>query len=165
MNDCTSLAAEIAGLIQRWDGTSPTFLGPVADWRIVRAELALAARLPPSYRCFLRRFGGGFVFGYEILGVVQEPGHWLDIVHVNRWVPRYIPHTYVRFVITPADGAYYLATAQRDASGECPVVRFDHGGESVPVANSFLDFLSKARDRLRPAHFSAVSAAQRAVAD
>jgi hypothetical protein len=154
MNDCTSLAAEISGLIQSGDGGSPTFLGPVADWKIVRAELALGAKLPASFRCFLRRFGGGFVFGYEILGVVEEPGHWLDIVHVNRSVPRYIPSTYVRFVITPGDGAFYLATDQHDPFGECPVVGFDHGGESVPVADSFLDFLSKARDGLvRPAPY------------
>jgi antitoxin YobK len=166
MNDCTSLAAEIAGLILPRDGTSPTFLGPVADWKIVRAELALGAKLPASFRCFLNRFGGGFVFGCEILGVVEEPGHWLDIVHVNRLGPRYIPHTYVRFVITPGDGAYYLATVQRGPSGECPVVCFDHGEVSVTIADSFLDFLSKARDGLvRPAPFPAIPAALRKVAE
>jgi hypothetical protein len=148
MNDCTSLAAENAGLIQSWDGVPPTLLGPVADWRIVRAEQELETTFPPSFRCFLRRFGGGFVFGYEILGVVEEPGHWLDIVHVNRSVPRCIPHTYVRFVITPREGAYYLDTAQRDAMGECPVVGFGAGKARVPVADSFLDFLCKARDGL-----------------
>jgi hypothetical protein len=148
MNDCTSLAADIAGLIQTRDGVPSTLLGPVADAKILRAEKELATTFPPSFRCFLRRFGGGFVFGYEILGVVEEPGHWLDIVVVNRLVPRYIPHRYVRFVITPGDGAYYLDTAQRDALDECPVVAFGPGDESVPVADSFLSFLSKAKDRL-----------------
>lgn len=148
MNDCSSLAAEIADLIEPRDGLPPTLLGPVADWKIFRAEQELGTTFPPSFRCFLKCFGGGFVFGYEILGLVEEPGHWLDIVHVNRLVPRHIPREYVRFVITPEDGAYYLDTGQRDALGECPVVGFGPGEECVPVADSFLDFLSKARDGL-----------------
>ena len=69
-----------------------------------------------------------------------------NIVHVNRLVPRHIPHQYVRFVITPGDGAYYLDTSRRDALGECPAVAFGPGEERMPVADSFLDFLGKARD-------------------
>jgi hypothetical protein len=148
MNDGTSLVAQICQLINGWDGGSPTFFGPVAEKEIVRAEQKLGTTLPPSYRCFLRHFGGGFVFDYEILGLVQESGHWLDIVHVNCLVPRYIPREYVRFVYAPGNGDYYLDTSRRDALGECPVVIFNPSGEDVPIADSFLDFLGKAKDRL-----------------
>ena len=146
MNDSTSLIDEIAELIHRWDDVRPTLLGPVAEWMILRAEQELEITFPPSFRCFLKRFGGGLVFDYAILGLVEEPGHWLDIVHVNRLVPRHIPRQYVWFVYPRGDGAYYLDTSRRDARGECPVVVFGPNEECVPVADSFLDFLSQARE-------------------
>ncbi len=147
MNDCTCLAAEIAELIHEWDGVPPALQGPVSDGRIARAEQELGVTFPPSFRVFLSHFGGGVVFDCEILGLVEEPEHWLDIVQMNCWPPRHIPRHYVLFLYAGGDVAYYLDTSRRDQTGECPVAVVGPDEECVVVADSFLDFLRKAKNR------------------
>jgi hypothetical protein len=145
MNDCASLTARIERLIQRRTGVGPVLLGPVSDGRVARAEQDLGVTFPPSFRVFLRHFGAGFLWDCEILGLVEEPGHWLDIVQMNRWPPWDIPRHYVLFVYAGGDRGYYLDTSRRDAAGECPVVLCGPNRAGVQVADTFLDFLRKAR--------------------
>jgi hypothetical protein len=148
MNHCASLAAEIAALIRDSEGAPADLLGPVPDRQIARAERELRVMFPPSFRAFLMQFGAGFLFDYEFLGLAEEPGHWLDIVQMNR-VPRpNVPEHCVMFIYAGGNCAFYLDTSRRDALGECPVVVFGPGEEGIQVADSFLDFLSKAKDGL-----------------
>jgi SMI1-KNR4 cell-wall len=139
------LATQIRELLQRWDGVPPVVFGPVSDAQISYAERELGVTLPPSFRTFLRHFGGGFVFDFDILGLVAEPGHWLDIVQMNRLAPRHIPRHCVLFLYAGRDRAYYLDTSRRDLQDECPVVLFASGEEGVVVADSFLDFLRQSK--------------------
>ena len=148
MNDCTSLAEDFHTLLREWDGMAPDLLGPVSDREIARAERALGVALPPSFRAFLSQFGGGFVFDYEILGLADEPGHWLDIVQMNHSPRPGVPRHCVLFLYAGGSCAYYLDTSRRDADGECPVVVFGLDAQGVPVADSFLDFLRMAKDRV-----------------
>src|SRR5271167_1107066 len=141
MNLCTTLDADIAGLIRETSGRPIDLLGPVPDRQITRAERELGVAFPPSFRAFLVQFGGGFLFDYEFLGLAEEPGHWLDIVQMNRAPRPRVPRHFVMFIYAGGDCAFYLDTSQRDAMGECKVVVFGPGEEGIPVADSFLDFL------------------------
>jgi hypothetical protein len=67
---------------------------------------------------------------------------------MNRWPPWDIPRYCVLFIYAGGDRAYYLDTSQQDAAGECPVVLFGPSEEGVRIADSFLDFLRKAKDGL-----------------
>ncbi len=148
MNTHTCLADEITELIHGRNGMPPYLLGPASEKQVAYAERELRVTFPPSFRTFLKHFGGGFVFDHAILGLVGEPGHWLDIVQMNRRPPRHIPQHYVLFFYAGGDLAYYLDTSRPDASGECPVVVFGLGEEGVRMADSFLDFLRQAKDGL-----------------
>jgi hypothetical protein len=148
MNNCISLTAEIAALVNGSNGVPADLLGPVPDRQVARAERELRVTFPPSFRAFLRQFGGGFLFDYEFLGLAEEPGHWLDIVQMNRAPRPKIPRHFVMFIYAGGNCAFYLDTSQRDATGECKVVVFGPGEDGIPVADSFMDFLQKAKDGL-----------------
>ncbi len=145
VSDGLALAAEINQLIHGWEGLPPDLLGPVAEGRITSAEQELGILFPPSFRAFLRHFGGGLVFTFDILGLADEPGHWLDIVHMNRSPRPHLPRHRVLFIYSGA-AAYYLDTSRRDAAGECPVIVLGPNEKSVTVADNFLDFLRKAKE-------------------
>jgi hypothetical protein len=113
-----------------------------------RAEQDLKVRFPPSFRAFLKHFGAGLVFDYSILGLVEESGHWLDIVRANLLAPQTVPRFCLLFAYSGGDEAYHLDTSRRNFASECPVVALRPGGMRRPVADSFLDFLNKARDRM-----------------
>jgi hypothetical protein len=148
MNNCISVAAETAAFIRASAGSPADLLGPVSDRHIARAERELRVTFPPSFRAFLRQFGAGLVFGYEFLGLAEEPGHWLDIVQMNRMPRPGIPRHFIMFIYVSGNCAFYLDTSRRDALGECLVVIFGPDEEVIPVADSFLDFLHKAKDGL-----------------
>jgi antitoxin YobK len=148
MTHCTSVAAEIAALIRDSERAPSGLLGPVPERQIARAERELKVTFPPSFRAFLRQFGGGFLFDYEFLGLAEEPGHWLDIVQMNIAPHPNVPEPCVMFIYAGGNCAFYLDTSRRDAMGECAVVVFGPGEEGIQVADSFLDFLSKAKDGL-----------------
>ena len=69
------LAAETTELIHGRKGVRPLLLGPASDEEVADAKRELGVTFPPSFRTFLRHFGGGFVFHHEILGLTGEPGH------------------------------------------------------------------------------------------
>jgi hypothetical protein len=148
MNHCISVADETAALIRASVSGPADLLGPVSDRQIARAERELRVTFPPSFRTFLTQFGAGLLFGYEFLGLAEEPGHWLDIVQMNRTPRPGVPRHFLMFLYVSGDCAFYLDTSRRDALGECAVVVFGPGDEAIPVADSFLDFLHKAKDRL-----------------
>jgi hypothetical protein len=148
MNACISLAAEIAALIRGSTGVPTDLLGPVPERQVAGAERELGVTFPPSYRAFLMQFGAGFVFDYQFLGLAADQGHWLDIVEMNRAPRPSVPRHFIMFVYAGGNCAFYLDTSQRDARGEYAVAVFGPGEEGVPVADSFLDFLHKARDGL-----------------
>ena len=147
MNNCISVAAEIAALIRASAGRPVDLVGPVEGRHIARAERELRVTFPPSFRAFLMQFGAGFLFDYEFLGLAAEPGHWLDIVQMNRTPRPGIPRHCVMFIYA-GTCVFCLDYSRRDALGECAVVVFGPGEDGIPVADSFLDFLHKAKDGL-----------------
>jgi hypothetical protein len=72
----------------------------------------------------------------------------LDIVQMNRAPRPGIPRHLVTFIYAGGDCAFYLDTSRCDALGEYAAVVFGPGEEGIPVADSFLDFLHKAKNGL-----------------
>src|SRR5438067_1649509 len=135
--EADTLLRDLTQLLQPRDGIKPLVLGPVPEERIALAEQDLGLTCPPSYRAFLRRFGAGFLFGYEIAGVPlerctdAEPPPWTHVVDDTLGYRRgaQLPEPYV--VISSDGGDYWflLDTSRVDAAGECPVLIWGPGAD------------------------------------
>ncbi len=111
--------------------------GPVSEAQITAAEEALGVTFPPSYRTFLRTFGGlvipphlGIV--HDFMGVVQEPTQ--DVV--QRTLTARIERKLAENLVVVGLGAQYqewfcLDVSRENAAGEYPVVMFDAKDNSV----------------------------------
>jgi hypothetical protein len=148
MTDCTSLTDEITALVDGADGRSSDLLGPVSDECIAHAEQELDVVFPPSFLAFLKQFGAGLLYDLDILGLAEEPGHWLDIVQMNRFPSPRLPRQCLLFIYAGGNRAFYFDTARRDANGEWAVVTFGPDGKTVRIADSFVAFLDMAKDGL-----------------
>jgi hypothetical protein len=113
--------------------------GPVPEAAISAAEAALGCRFPPSYRSFLRTFGGitipphlGVV--HDFVGVVAEPpdaganGHATDVV--RRTLQARIERKLADHLVVVGLGAQHqewfcLDVSKPSSTGEYPVVLFD----------------------------------------
>jgi hypothetical protein len=106
--------------------------GPVSESQITAAEEALGVTFPPSYRTFLRTFGGlaipshlGIV--HDFMGVVQdEPTH--DVV--QRTLAARIERKLAEHLVVVGMGAqcqewFCLDVSRENAAGEYPVVMYD----------------------------------------
>jgi hypothetical protein len=147
------IVVKLAQLLKPARKSKPITLGPVPEERVAAAERELGLRFPESYRTFLRRYGAGFLFGYEIAGVPlerctdEEPPFWCHVADDTLGYRQAagLPEHYV--VISGDGGDYWflLDTSQTDANGECPVVAWGSGADGPVVAANFLDFLQKIR--------------------
>lgn len=55
--------------------------GPASETDLEQMETALGRKLPPSFRAFLGRFGGGLFYnGHEIFGPVRAMVHDIELV-------------------------------------------------------------------------------------
>jgi antitoxin YobK len=147
MAEHDSVALVLAELTRDWDGEPVELSGPASEDEVRLAERELGVVFPASYRAFLRTYGAGTLPYCEIFGI---PGDrlWGDVVMMNQVPPHRPPAHYVKFTADVGDLGYYLDTSRWDAAGECPVVVFGPGDDGRVVADSFLDFLAKAKDGL-----------------
>lgn len=113
--------------------------GPVPEAAISAAEAALGCRFPPSYRSFLRTFGGiaipphlGVV--HDFVGVAAEPvepgpgGHATDVVRRTlqaRSERKLADHLVVVGLGAQHQEWFCLDVSKPSSTGEYPVVLFD----------------------------------------
>jgi hypothetical protein len=115
--------------------------GPVPEAAISAAEAALGCRFPPSYRTFLRTFGGiaipphlGVV--HDFVGVAAEPvdtaaaptGHATDVVRRTlqaRAERKLADHLVVVGLGAQHQEWFCLDVSKPNSTGEYPVVLFD----------------------------------------
>lgn len=110
-----------------------TIAGPVSESAIVAAEEALGLSFPPSYRTFLRTFGGlaiphhlGIV--HDFVGVSPAVDPPSDVVHRTRKAReerRLAEHLVVVGLGADEQEWFCLDASREDAKGEYPVLLFD----------------------------------------
>jgi hypothetical protein len=147
MGEDDPIITALAELARAWDGTPLDFSGPVSDKEITAAERDLGITFPRSYRAFLRHFGAGDLYHYEIYGLPSDR-LWGHVVTMNQRASRRLPKHYLKFTDDIGDYAYYLDTSRMDLDGECPVVVFGPVEEGEVVAENLLDFLRQACEGL-----------------
>jgi len=111
--------------------------GPVSEAQITAAEEALNVTFPPSYRTFLRTFGGlaipphlGIV--HDFMGVMEEAAS--DVV--QRTLTARVERKLAENLVVVGLGAqsqewFCLDVSRENAAGEYPVVMFDAKDNSV----------------------------------
>jgi cell wall assembly regulator SMI1 len=107
--------------------------GPAPESAISAAETALGCRFPPSYRTFLRTFGGiaipphlGVV--HDFVGVAAEPPDASDVV--RRTLQARVERKLADHLVVVGLGAQHqewfcLDVSKPNSTGEYPVVMFD----------------------------------------
>lgn len=116
---------------------------PSEEW-IERAEQRLGVMLPPSYKWWLRNYGGGDVHGEEIFsiyGIEFDEAVGGDIVYANEH--RELPPSRLAICDTGVDEEFYFDTSRADDNGEYEVVAFEHPDAESTYASSFAEFLRK----------------------
>ncbi len=118
--------------------------GVSEEW-ILRAESALGVRLPPSYRWWLRNYGGGEIGGEEIYSVYEQDFETVvggDIVAMQRVneVNGLLTGSQLEICHSDIDGVFYFDLETSAGDGEYPVVS---AGTGEVYASCFLDFLEK----------------------
>jgi antitoxin YobK len=116
---------------------------PSDEW-IERAEARLGLRLPPSYRWWLKNYGGGDVHGEEIFsiyGVDFDEAVGGDLVFANEH--RQLKSQRVAICDTGGDEEFYFDTSSRDSDGEYRIVVFEHPDYESVYADNFGEFLGK----------------------
>jgi hypothetical protein len=134
------LTDEVVRLVRRRFGVLAAAPCRVSDVELTAAERELGARLPASYRAFLRHFGSSLLCRVRFHGFVRDRLR-SDLVLVNQIATAPHPAHYVQFGKDRAGRCYYLDTARPDGVGECPVVMRDPSGAEREIADSFLSFL------------------------
>lgn len=122
--------------------------GVSEEW-IRKAEERLGLGLPPSYKWWLREYGGGEIGREEIYSIYEkefENAAGGDIVFAalaNE--TNGISGTEKLFICDPGtDEAWYFDTTQKNADGEYPVYFYDYTDDSSELyANSFAEFLER----------------------
>jgi len=128
-------------------GHTVEFYGPQNEAKINVLASALGAELPPSFREFLRTYGGGGIVGEWISGIyrgqplLKNEGSVLG--DTLRWRERSHLPTELVVVYTQDDEiCWCLDTTSKSKNGENPVVSFDFSTphRTVKIADSFQDF-------------------------
>ncbi|MBY0523582.1 MAG: SMI1/KNR4 family protein [Gemmataceae bacterium] len=122
-----------------WPADEPD---PASEEEIAAAERELGIVFPESYRAFLRAFGAGNLHSHEFYGLPSTTLRG-NVVMMNQLCPQ--PADCLQITEDVGDAFYCLDTSRRDARGECPVVICDNGRAPSVVAESFLEFLRKAK--------------------
>ena len=107
--------------------------GPVSESAITAAEDALGVTFPPSYRTFLRTFGGlaiphhlGIV--HDFVGVSPAVDEESDVVHRTlraREERRLAEHLVIVGMGANEQEWFCLDASREDAKGENPILMFD----------------------------------------
>jgi hypothetical protein len=128
-------------------GHSVEFYGPQGDEKINDLAAALGTDLSPSFREFLRRYGGGGVVGEWISGIyggqpllTNQGSVFGDAV---RWRERHhLPPDFVPVYTQEDEVCWCLDTARNGRDGESPIVSFDKSNphHATKIADSFEEF-------------------------
>ena len=141
---------ESLDLIRNHDAVAH-FIGPRDAGLISQAETVLGLQFPPTYRCFLRRFGCGSIAGLEIYGIVDEnftdssvpDGVWLTLTEREH---SQLPTPLVLITDTGDGGYFAIDTSRTNGSGENPIVVWFPGlskslESAETIAEDFGEFL------------------------
>jgi len=117
----------------------------ISDEWIQRAEAALAVEFPPTYRWWLRNYGGGEVGGEEIYSVYGENFDTVvggDVVYMNRTKQAngLLTQSQLAICHSDVDGLFYFDVSLRDDNRECPI---RSAATARVYAQDFIEFLEK----------------------
>lgn len=117
--------------------------GVSEDW-ISKAEERLGFRLPPSYKWWLKNYGGGEIYGEEIFSIYEEDFDTVvggDIVYMyelNNIKGNYTPSMLV--ISEYDDEVFYFDLTNKGENNEYPINSLN--SKSI-YANDFIEFLKK----------------------
>ncbi len=101
----------------------------VAPAEIAGAEAALGAKLPESYKAFLREFGWGGVDSWELYGLGAGVPNYLHLVRMTdserTQMHPHIPQPLIP-ILNDGFGNHYCLDTGALREGECPIVFWDH---------------------------------------
>lgn len=113
------------------------------DSLIMAAEEKLKVKFPPSYKWWLKYYGGGRIYGDEVFSLY---GDWDipsgDIVYMNLLYRRnkVLDDSSLAVLSNDMGETFYLNLLDINAENESPVYRLSNGQK---YCNNFLEFLKK----------------------
>jgi cell wall assembly regulator SMI1 len=143
------LVKPIHELVQqiRAAGKEPDFYGPQSADSVDRLGSLLGVKLPPSYRDFLMRYGGG----YGLIGLYRDQPELRElgclVGDTERMREVYnLPPQFLPVEESTLGGIYCLDASSPDPDGEYPVILITIGPgrqltHRLRVANSFGEYL------------------------
>jgi len=137
MEDLDKLIARI-----RANGDEVWISGPQSAKAVAELEKAVGARLPPSYRAFLMRYGSFSILDSYVSGIIDEqplaPGNGA-LYWDTQWLRREYDLPDHLLVVQPdEDAPYCLDTRAAAADGEYPVICYELRSRHVEsIAPSF----------------------------
>lgn len=136
-------------------GTSRARFGNGAPEHVIAdAERHLGVSFPPTYRWWLRRYGGGYLGGCALQGLFPVPieardpdyppvGDVVETARLNSESGE-LPEHLLEILSYDGDEVYYLDTSRSGADGEYPIIcRYAGDPEPQDVAPDFLTFLER----------------------
>jgi antitoxin YobK len=122
--------------------------GNLDEW-IEKAEIRLGLALPPSYKWWLREYGGGNIAGEEIYSLYEEDFEEAvggDIVYnaIMNEKNGVFDKSQLFICDSGNDEAWFFDTNVMDEEGEYPVYHYDYYDDSSSFyAKNFAEFLLK----------------------
>ncbi len=104
----------------------------------------LGVYFPPSYRWWLRSYGGGQVGGDIVYGIDEAQIDAPDVVKVHATDVKddIVAPQQLRFYVGNAE-SFYFDTAERLTGGECPIYYREAGQQHSRYASGFHEILRK----------------------
>lgn len=96
--------------------------------------------LPPSYKWWLKNYGGGEIGGEEIYSVYENLPEGVDAGDIFQMWSKSNDKTKILLCDSNVDGFFYFDTSVATDDGELPV--FSHASNKI-YAENFIDFLTK----------------------
>lgn len=140
----------VDALIDRLSASAlPVFWqGPASKGTIDELERLLSTKLPPSFRSFLLKVGGGGVEGAEISGIESDNPlleHRGTVLGDTKQCRRRfgLPPHLSAIVFTDDEVCWCLDSSRLDSAGECAVVSYSltKGRVDALIAPNFTEFL------------------------
>lgn len=140
---------DLIDLIKRKRVGFPPFGNGVSEDAIRAAEGALGVAFPPSYRWWLRNFGGGQVGGDIVYGLDEAAIDAPDIVKLRAadMADRIMQPHELRFYIGNAE-SFLFDTRRRLESGEFAIYYLEAGQPASRYADSYDEFLRRRIDEV-----------------
>ena len=111
-----------------------------SDEQLEDVERSLGIRLPPSYRAFLRQFGGG-TYGFIVIFSADPQSEWY-LPNKQMKASRYLPKNLLAFSDDFAGGNYAFKVIDGEAQ-EAVFYWNTDGGESPTKFQDILEFIAR----------------------